>query len=410
MALSARVEAVLRRAHGQAQAPWCAYLYDLDALHRRAAGLVADLPANAELFYAIKANSEPPLLAALAELVHGFEVASGGELALVRERFPQVPVIFGGPGKTDDELAAAVAAGVACVHVESAGELERLAVAARAAGRRQDILLRINLPLAGLAATRLVMGGRPTPFGIDVDELPACLEWLARRPELALVGFHFHLLSHQLDAQAHVALLAHYFREVQGWSIRYGLPLEQINVGGGLGIDYTDPERAFDWASFCRGLREEIARQAMGAYRIRFELGRYLSGPCGYYAMEVLDIKSTFGHTFVVARGGTHHFRLPYAQGHSHPFHVLPVERWERPYRRREASGPVTVVGQLCTPKDVLASEAPVERVRVGDVLVFADAGAYAWHISHHDFLRHPHPEQLFLPVAEEEVRHAANQ
>jgi diaminopimelate decarboxylase len=126
--------------------------------------------------------------------------------------------------------------------------------------------------------------------------------------------------------------------------------------------------------------------------------------------MEVLDIKSTFGHTFVVARGGTHHFRLPYAQGHSHPFHVLPVERWERPYRRREASGPVTVVGQLCTPKDVLASEAPVERVRVGDVLVFADAGAYAWHISHHDFLRHPHPEQLFLPVAEEEVRHAANQ
>jgi diaminopimelate decarboxylase len=410
MALSSKVEAALRRAHAAAQAPWCAYLYDLEALRRRARRLVGDLPANAELFYAIKANPEPPLLAALADVVHGFEVASGGELALVREQFPQVPVIFGGPGKTDPELAAAVDTRVQCLHVESASELERLAAAARAAGRSQEILLRINLPLAQLPATKLAMGGRPTPFGIDAAQLPACLDWLRSHPELRLQGFHFHLLSHQLNARAHVELLGHYFGQVQAWSRQYDLRLEQVNVGGGLGINYTDPERSFDWEAFCRGLREQIERHAMGGYRIRFELGRYLSAPCGYYAMEVLEIKSTFGHTFVVARGGTHHFRLPYAQGHSHPFHVLPVAHWDRPYPRQEASGPVTVVGQLCTPKDVLASEAPVERVRVGDLVVFPDAGAYAWHISHHDFLRHPHPDQLFLPVLVEETRHAANQ
>ena len=124
--------------------------------------------------------------------------------------------------------------------------------------------------------------------------------------------------------------------------------------------------------------------------------------------MEVIDIKPCFGRHFVVGRGGTHHFRTPYAQGHSHPFFVLPVERWPHPFPRPEIrDAEITVVGQLCTPKDVLAADAPAARVRVGDWLVFPYAGAYAWHISHHDFLRHPHPAHIYLPV--EENRHAAN-
>jgi diaminopimelate decarboxylase len=109
-----------------------------------------------------------------------------------------------------------------------------------------------------------------------------------------------------------------------------------------------------------------------------------------------------------VVRGGTHHFRTPYAQGHSHPFTVLPVEDWSYPWRRPELrDATVNVVGQLCTPKDVLAFDAPIDQVRVGDLLVFPYAGAYAWHISHHDFLRHPHPQHWYLP---EESRDAPGQ
>jgi diaminopimelate decarboxylase len=114
--------------------------------------------------------------------------------------------------------------------------------------------------------------------------------------------------------------------------------------------------------------------------------------------MEVIDIKDSYGKTFVVGRGGSHHFRTPSAQGHSHPFHVLPVETWRKPYVRPMAAGrKVSVVGQLCTPKDLLAAESPVDQVRAGDLVVFPFAGAYAWHISHHDFLRHPHPARCYL-------------
>jgi diaminopimelate decarboxylase len=97
-------------------------------------------------------------------------------------------------------------------------------------------------------------------------------------------------------------------------------------------------------------------------------------------------------------RGGTHQFRLPSSWQHNHPFTVLAVEAWNSTAPRPELlDEPITVVGELCTPKDVLAREVRVPRVRVGDVLVFSHAGAYGWEISHHDFLSHPHPEQLFL-------------
>jgi diaminopimelate decarboxylase len=135
---------------------------------------------------------------------------------------------------------------------------------------------------------------------------------------------------------------------------------------------------------------------------VRFEIGRYLTAACGYYAMQVVDIKHSHGKTFVVGRGGTHHFRTPAAQNHSHPFHVLPVDSWPYPFERPEVrDAAVNVVGQLCTPKDVLAVDARVDAVRCHDLVVFTHAGAYAWHISHHDFLRHAHPAQWYLEVEE---------
>lgn len=108
---------------------------------------------------------------------------------------------------------------------------------------------------------------------------------------------------------------------------------------------------------------------------------------------EVLDVKHSHGEAFAVLRGGTHHLRTPAAKGHDHPFVVLPVEEWTRPWPRPGAHNQeVTLAGQLCTPKDVLARRAPVAHLRAGDRVAFALSGAYAWNISHHDFLMHPPP------------------
>ena len=118
-----------------------------------------------------------------------------------------------------------------------------------------------------------------------------------------------------------------------------------------------------------------------------FELGRYLAADAGWYAAEVLDLKRNHGRWFAVLRGGTHHFRLPAAWNYSHPFQILPVAGSGGPEVRDAA---VDAVGELCTPRDVLTRAQHVDRLRVGDVLVFARTGAYGWDISHHGFLMHP--------------------
>ena len=371
--------------------PICAYIYDLENLRRHAQSMRDALPPRCQLYYAVKANAEPAVLDTLAPLVDGFEVASGGELRWLRQQQAASPLLFGGPGKLDSELALAVALPDCSLHVESLGELERLARIAAGVGKRVSIYLRMNMVVPGIADTRLMMGGKPTPFGMDEDTLPQALACLRQSPWMHLEGFHFHLMSHQLDAGMQLQLVRAYLDIVARWRREHAVEVQILNAGGGFGVDYADPVRSFNWLRFCDGLRQLLAGRDNDPI-LRFEPGRYVTAACGYYVMEVLDIKRNHGEWFAIARGGTHHFRTPPAQGHDHPFFVL-----------RGAATPtiehqhVTVVGQLCTPKDVLARLQPVQALAPGDRVVFPLAGAYAWNISHQQFLMHPPPRMVFL-------------
>ncbi|GAA4787968.1 hypothetical protein GCM10023200_22860 [Actinomycetospora chlora] len=379
--------------------PVCLFSYDLDALRRHARDVVAALPDRCRMFYAVKANSDERVVAALDGIVAGFEVASGGELAVVGDAAPDAAVLMGGPVPTDTELAAGVDAGVARFHVESLLGLHRLSDAAAARGATADVLLRVNLAGPFPEAT-LAMAGRPTQFGLDESDLPAAVAAATTLPGLRLAGFHLHSLSNNLSPERHLAMLRHYRDVVAGWEEHFGLTTSVLNVGGGIGVDYAALDRPFDWPAFCRGLEDLLATFPPHWREIDFECGRFLVAGCGVYAAEVLDVKHTHGHAYALLRGGTHHFRLPASWQHSHPFHVVPVETWppERP-RPEVVDADVTVCGELCTPKDTLA-RARVDRLRAGDVVVFEAAGAYGWDISHHDFLRHPHPERVFLGPA----------
>ena len=190
-----------------------------------------------------------------------------------------------------------------------------------------------------------------------------------------------------------------YRRKVTGWESEFAFACEVMNFGGGIGVNYADLGEHFDWKSFTRGLGRLVEWSFPAHWQeIDFECGRFLVAACGYYAAEILDVKRNHGENYLVLRGGTHHFRLPVSWQHNHPFTIVPVDRWPlrcpRPEVRDE---PVTVVGELCTPKDVLARDVVVSRVRAGDVLLFSHTGAYGWEISHHDFLSHPHPDQVFV-------------
>ncbi|MFE7775112.1 type III PLP-dependent enzyme [Streptomyces sp. NPDC057445] len=378
-----------------------AYLYDLTALREHAASVRSALPERVELYYAAKANPEAEILAALAPYVDGFEVSSGGELAHVAKAVPDRPLAFGGPGKTPAETAAALEAGVDRFHVESAHELRMLAdLAARLVpGARVAVLLRFNLPLAdgSLKASALSMGGRPTPFGLDPSEADAMAGLLCggSHPQLELRGIHAHLAS-GLDAPAQIAVAESVVTWAARLAHRHGFPLREVNVGGGMTVDYADPGARFDWAAYGAALARLTA--AHPDLVLRIEPGRALTAYCGWYATEVLDVKRSHGEEFAVVRGGTHHLRTPATKGHDQPCALLPVDAWPHPWPRAMGRpGPVTLTGQLCTPKDVLARDVPAAGLRTGDRVVFALAGAYAWNISHHEFLMHPRPGFHFL-------------
>jgi diaminopimelate decarboxylase len=374
------LEAVLRAIRTLPR-PVCAYVYDRQVLTRQARAVRAAIPDDALLAYAMKANGHPELVAALAPEVDAIEVASGGELETA-VRAGARGLYFAGPAKTDDELRAAVAAG-AIINVESLHELRRLAWL----GQPARIALRVNRSHLGLPAM-IKMTGVPTAFGVAEGQLGTALAAVADAAHLHLVGFHLHAVSNNLDAAAHAAFVA----DAASWASlvarHFGVRLEQVNVGGGFGIDYTG-DRHFDLS---------LLRVADLGVRLVFEPGRFIAAPAGWYAAEVMDVKHTHGRWFAVVRGGTHHFRLPASWGYSHPFTVLPMDDWPYPFERPTVhDARIDVAGELCNPRDVLSRDEPVERVRAGDVLVFANTGAYGWEVAHRDFLAHPYPERIIL-------------
>jgi diaminopimelate decarboxylase len=379
-----------------------AYVYDLTGLAAHAAAVRAALPPRVELYYAAKANPEPRVLAALAPYADGFEVASGGEVAHVAAALPAHPLAFGGPGKTPAEIGAALDRGVGRFHVESPHELRVLAhLSARRPGASGPVrvLLRFNpaVPEGLLASGALAMGGGPSPFGMDPGDTDAAIRMLTdgSHPRLELTGLHAHLAS-GLAAPELAAVAEAVAAAADALARRHGIALGELNLGGGMRVDYGDPGARFDWAAYGAVLARIAARHP--GLVLRVEPGRALTAYCGWYVTEVLDVKHSRGAQFAVVRGGTHHLRTPATRGHDQPCAVLPVASWPHPWPRPEGGpGPVTFVGQLCTPKDVLARDVPVAGLRAGDRVAFALAGAYAWNISHHDFLMHPHPAVHFL-------------
>lgn len=372
-----------------------AYLYDLAGLSEHAAAIRGALPA-AQIFYAAKANPDPRVLAALEPYVDGIEVSSGGELAHVARTLPGARLALGGPGKTDEELELALRLGVDRIHVESPRELERIAAIGRRLGREPDVLLRANLDVT-VAGAALTMNG---PFGMDDAAIGRCLELLPRMPWVRLRGVHAHLAS-GLAAPALLELAG----RILGWAAEH-LDAAEVNLGGGMAVDYRAPAERFDWAAYGAGL----TRLASGGPALRVEPGRAVTAYHGWYVTDVLEVKRTRGEAFAVLRGGTHHLRTPVAKGHDQPFAVL--SRWSSNGPDREQDGDpdgvtdgepqrppetATLVGQLCTPKDVFARDVPMGDLRAGDIVAFGMAGAYAWNISHHDFLMHPEPDFHYL-------------
>jgi len=392
----------IRRLAAVGDVPVSTYLYCPEKAARRAELLRATLPTWAEVFYAVKANSFSPVLQALASVVDGFDVASQREGELVAAAAAAVGkrarLVASGPGKSDPNLAALIPLGTELINVESELELYRVARFAEMAGRRMQVAIRVNPTKITLPGS-LQIGGRATSFGIAETAVPSALAVAATLPALEVVGFHFHEVCNNLDAEAHAA----YVRWCLMWSSRmaatHGVDLQVVDVGGGLGVA-GEGQASFDLELFADRLRE---LHPPAGTRVVFEPGRWLVDDCGYYAAEITDLKHNHGSWFAVLRGGINHFLRPASYGTLHNFTLIPVESWSYACLRPEVrDAPVTVVGELCTPIDVLVRDIMVDRIRPGDIVVFPRAGSYGWEVALQEFLGHPHARRVAVDTNED--------
>ncbi|HEX6868833.1 MAG TPA: alanine racemase [Candidatus Limnocylindrales bacterium] len=370
------------------------YVYDLDVVERQLAALTEALPAEVELAYAVKANPALAVVTQLGRLGMGADVASGGELATVlRAGIDAGRVVMTGPGKRDDELRAAVAAGVRAVTVESPGELARLEAIARAMDRVQPVLLRAAVSEhARLERVRLVGDDGAGKFGMDSADLANTAARADASPHLELLGLHAFGASNVLDAQALVEHVATTVRMARRLAMRVGTRLRLIDAGGGLGIPYEPHEESLDLVGLGRGLAAILAEWAadpiLAHARLLLEPGRFLVGPAGAYLARVVDRKTVGGSVVVILDGGVHHVLRPALVGQEHRIRALGAEGGGRMV-------PVTVAGPLCSGLDVFSQGAVMTPPEVGDLVAILDVGAYGFTESMPFFLSHPIPAEV---------------
>ena len=365
------------------------YVYDLDLIGRRIEALGAALPSGFRLAFAIKANPALGVLVHIAGCGIGADVASAGELeAVLRAGFEPVSIAMTGPGKRDEELAAAVTAGIGTITVESPGELHRLDGIAERLGRRQPIMLRLSVADDAQFERVALIGGARGKFGMALPELQEAAVVAARSPNLELLGVHAFGASNLLDADRladHVAELVDVARAV---AARAGVRLRLVDAGGGLGIPYGDQEAPLDLTRLSGRLTELRRRwdgdPALAEMEVLLEPGRFLVGPAGAYLARVTDVKGTAEEPVAILDGGIHHLLRPALVGQEQRLAVLAPDAAARPIV------PTLVAGPLCTGLDVFGHEARLPRPEVGDLVAVLDAGAYGFTESMPFFLSHP--------------------
>ncbi len=370
------------------------FVYDRAQLDARVAAVRARLPSALHLHYSVKANPMPALVQHMAGLVDGLDVASSGEMHVALDSgMAPCRISFAGPGKTDAELAQAIAAGV-FIHVESSGELRRAAAIGSGAGIRPRIVVRVNPPFE-LKSSGMKMGGGASAFGIDAELVPALL---AELPALALdfQGFHIFAGSQCLHAPAIIEAQTRLFALAIELAAAAPLPVRHLNLGGGFGIPYFPGQAALDLDSVGAHLRAALPalQAALPQARISIELGRYLVGEAGLYVARITERKLSRGTVFLVTDGGMHHHLAAsgnFGQVIRKNYPVTVGNRVGQPAER------ATVVGPLCTPLDILADRMDLPAAQVGDLVVVFQSGAYGRSASPGGFLSHPPAMEMLV-------------
>ena len=364
------------------------YVYSASVVRGRLAGLRQAFAATGyacALHYALKANSSLGLVRLVREAGAEADANSIGEIEIARRAgFRPDQIVFTGVGKSPEELERAVALDLQTINAESEGELDRLDAIAQAQGRRVRVALRVNPNVDAQSHPYISTGLKTSKFGVPLDDAADILRARRDARGIEVVGLHVHVgsqittLGPLCDAARKVADLAVALRVE-------GLPLEHLDLGGGLGIVYDGGEVP-SYEAFAEAL-VGVARPT--GLRLIVEPGRTVVGPAGVLLARVIDVKPhAGGGRFVVLDAGMTELMRPALYGAFH--RIVPVVRSSRPVV------PCDVVGPVCESSDTFGRTRDLPDPHVGDLMAIMDAGAYGAVMSN-NYNRRPLPPEVLV-------------
>lgn len=373
------------------------YVFLTDAIDTRLAELRATLGQWFSLSYAMKCNPNPGLLAWLAQQVELVDVSSIGEFRLARQAgWDPAQASFTGPGKREAEIAEAIAGDIGELVIENVQEAVAADRIAAAAGKTQDVLIRLA-PSVVPKGFGDHMAGRPSAFGIDIEDAATDLPQILALPNLSVVGLHIYSGTQCLKPDAiceNYRIFISVFRDI---CETYGITPHKLVFGSGLGIPYHAGDTPLDLAEIAGNIGPDLdalrADDRFGKTRLILELGRYLVGEAGYFLTSVIKVKPSRGALIGICDGGMNN-HLP-ASGH---FGMV-IHRNYRMHRVGGGTGTqkINLVGPLCTSIDRLASGVELPPLSEGDVIAVHASGAYGLTASPIHFISHSLPREILI-------------
>ncbi len=346
------------------------YLYDLDLL-KKTVSLASSEAGRYGYYihYAIKANNDPVISSIIRDRGLGADCVSGNEVRRSLEYgFSPDTIVYAGVGKTDEEIKLALSENIFCFNCESVEELEVIGEIARVYGFKARVALRVNPAIEAETHRYITTGLDENKFGISLPHLKKALDICSNSDEIEFVGLHFHIGSQITSLEPYRRLC----ERVNSIWIEFDIERSGgriLNLGGGFGIDYTDPENnpIPDFGSFFALFNRHLSLPA--GTEVRFELGRSLVGQCGRIVTRVLYTKKGVGKKFVITDAGMTELMRPSLYQASHRIiNATSTGNTEK----------YDVVGPVCESTDVFGKDVILPETARGDIIHILSCGAYA--------------------------------
>jgi diaminopimelate decarboxylase len=345
------------------------YYYDLEVLRASLAEIKCQVYEQPfEVHYALKANVNPQVLKVIKEAGLGADCVSGGEVqAALDAGIVPSKIVFAGVGKADWEINLGLENDIFCFNVESIPELEVINELAAGKNKIAGVALRINPNVSANTHHYITTGLNENKFGINLSELDKVMQIVKSLQNIKLLGIHFHIGSQITDMSSFQDLCVK-VNELQDQFESNGIQLENINVGGGLGINYEHPNHfpIPEFASYFKVFRDHLTLRP--GQKLHFELGRSIVAQCGSLISKVLYVKEGTSKKFVILDAGFTELIRPALYQAYHRIENLSSDLQEEKY---------DVVGPICESSDVFVKDYFMNQTRRGDIIALRSAGAY---------------------------------